>query len=175
MEKQQIHNLINDKHASLIHFLSTHDDQKWNKGPEGKWATGQHIVHLTQSTEPLNKALKVPKLILQYKFGKANRPCRSYDEVVKRYLEKLAKLDGKIVSPYSNKMPKTPPIGKEKLIAELTNQKNILLKRLNKISEKQLDKYLIPHPAMGRMIMREIIMWSAYHTEHHHKLLRANY
>jgi hypothetical protein len=95
--------------------------------------------------------------------------------VVKRYLEKLAKLDGKIVSPYSNKMPKTPPIGKEKLIAELTNQKNILLKRLNKISEKQLDKYLIPHPAMGRMIMREIIMWSAYHTEHHHKLLRANY
>lgn len=170
-----MHNLINDKHASLIQFLNTHDDLKWNQGPEKKWTTGQHIVHLIQSTKPLNKALSIPKFVLQYKFGKANRPSRSYDEVVKRYLERLAETDGKILSPYSNKMPDTPPEGKVELINELTKQKDILLKKLEKLSEKQLDKYLVPHPAMGRMILREIIIWSAYHTEHHHKSLKANY
>lgn len=175
MKKQQIHNLINDKHQALIQFLNTHDDLKWNQGPEGKWTTGQHVIHLIQSTKPLNKALSVPKFILQYKFGKANRNARSYDEVVTRYLDKLAKVDGKITSPYSSKMPETPPTGKDELINELTKQKDILLKKLDKHSEKQLDKYLVPHPAMGRMILREIIMWSAYHTEHHHKSLKANY
>lgn len=175
MKKQQIHNLINDKHDALIRFLITHDAQKWNQGPTGKWTTGQHIVHLIQSAKPLNKALSIPKLLLGYKFGKAKRPCRSYDEVVKRYLEKLYELNGKIVSPYSNKMPETPANRKEKLITELTNQKEILLKKLNKHSDKQLDIYLIPHPAMGRMILREIIMWSAYHTEHRHKTLLTKY
>lgn len=175
MNKKQITNLINDKHDALIQFLADHDNQRWNKGPENKWTSGQHIVHLIQSTKPLNKALRIPKFILQYKFGKANRPCRSYDELVSRYLEKLAKVNGQVNSPYSNNMPLTPPSEKEIIISELTNQKNILLKKLDKLSDKQLDKYLIPHPAMGRMILREIIMWSAYHVEHHHNILKAKY
>ncbi len=175
MNKQQIKDLINNKHEALFHFLATHNDQKWNKGPEGKWTTGQHIVHLIQSAKPLNKALGIPKFVLQYKFGKANRPCRSYDDLVSRYLAKLAKVNGQVVSPYSNNIPISSPIEKEKLILELTNQKNILLKKVDKLSDKQLDKYLIPHPAMGRMILREIIMWSAYHVEHHHKILVQKY
>jgi len=175
MNKKQIRDLINDKHDALFSFLAIHDNDNWNIGPEGKWTAGQHIIHLTQSTKPLNKALSIPKFILQYKFGKANRPCRSFDEIVSRYLEKLAKVNGKVISPFSNEMPQTPPSGKENIILGLTIQKDILLKKLDKLSDKQLDKYLIPHPAMGRMILREIIMWSAYHVEHHHNILEEKY
>ena len=175
MHRDKIQKLINEKHDALIQFLMTHEDEKWNTGPDGKWTTGQHCIHLIQSTKPLNKALSIPKFILQYKFGKANRPTRTYDEVVSRYLEKLTKLNGKVVSPYSNNMPATPPNGKKNIILELTYQKDILLKKLNKLSEAQLDKYLIPHPAMGRMLLREIIMWSAYHVEHHHNILKEKH
>lgn len=174
MKKHEIEELVIDKHDALFKFLMQHDDNKWDKGPEGKWTTGQHIIHLVQSAKPLNKALGIPKFILQYKFGKANRPHRTYDQIVHRYQEKLKLADGKL-SPFSANMPDTPPVSKEEWIVSLQKEKDVLIKKLNKLSDKQLDKYLIPHPLMGRMIMREIIMWSAYHVEHHHEILATKY
>jgi len=175
MQKDQIHNLINEKHDALFNFLAQHDDSKWDKGPEGKWTTGQHIVHLNQAGKPLNKALGMPKFLLQYKFGKANRATRSYEEVTHNYNIKLSKVEGPVISPYSVNMPETPPSTKPEIVKELEKHRKTLLKRLSKLSDKQLDKYLLPHPLMGRMILREIIMWSAYHVEHHHKILVEKY
>ncbi|WP_231962837.1 DinB family protein [Polaribacter sp. KT25b] len=43
------------------------------------------------------------------------------------------------------------------------------------ISEKNLDTLVLPHPLMGKMTVREIIMWTAYHTEHHTKTLQNLY
>ncbi len=175
MQKDQIHKLINEKHDALFDFLANHDDSKWEKGPEGKWTTGQHIVHLNQAAKPLNKALGMPKFLLQYKFGKANRATRSYEEVTQNYTTKLANVQGPVISPFSVNMPDTPPSSKQKIIDELEKHRKVTLKRLSKLSDKQLDKYLLPHPLMGRMILREIIMWSAYHVEHHHKILVDRY
>jgi len=54
-------------------------------------------------------------------------------------------------------------------LAKLQIQQKKLQYKTNHISEKRLDTLLIPHPLMGKMTMREIIMWTAYHTEHHTK------
>lgn len=175
MEKNEIARIINDKHDALFAFLENHPDEKWNYHLEGKWTTGQHIIHLTQSAKALNKGLKIPKLILQYKFGKANRPSRTYDHVVSRYKEKLSKIEGKVISPFSKNMPETPIDTKVQIIKELDLEKEKLLLYLNKLTNKKLDKLLLPHPLMGKMTLREIMMWTAYHTEHHHKILSSKY
>ncbi len=174
MTKQEIKTLLDQNHLSILSFLENHDNSKWNKGPKGKWTTGQHIIHLTQSIKPLNKALSTPKFILQYKFGKANRTPRSIDQIVEKYHEKL-KNPNLTVSPFSRVLPETPPATKKVIIKKFTRQKEVLVKKLARISDKKLDKYIVPHPLMGRMLLREIIMWTAYHTEHHHKQLRENY
>jgi len=44
-----------------------------------------------------------------------------------------------------------------------------------KISDKNLDTLVLPHPLMGKMPVREIIMWTAYHVEHHTETLKTNY
>lgn len=175
MKKNEIVQLLEDKHNAIFEFLEEHPNDQWNYHPEGKWTTGQHIVHLTQSSKALNKGLRIPKLMLQYKFGKANRVPRSYDEVISRYQEKLSMLEGDVVSPLSKNMPLTPPDSKAQIIDDLNVEKEKLISILNKLSDKKLDKYLLPHPLMGRMILREIMMWTAYHTEHHHKILSSKY
>lgn len=175
MNKDQMRILINEKHEALFQFLSSHDDNKWNEGPEGKWTAGQHVIHLIQTAKPLNTALRMPKFLLQYKYGKANRPNKTYEEIVANYYGKMAALDREVVSPFSKNMPSTPPSGKGEIIATLDNQKEKLVKQLGRLSNKELDKYLLPHPLMGRMILREIIMWSAFHVEHHHKVLLEKY
>jgi len=174
MTKPELIQLTNEKFQNLFKFLNNHDLDKWDKGPEGKWTSGQHIMHLLQSAKPFNRALGLPMFVLWYKFGKANRPPRAYEEVVIKYHTKL-KAAGEIISPFSKNMPDTPPNGKQTIIEKLSKEKDILIKKINKISEKDLDKYLIPHPLMGRMLIREMLMWNAYHIEHHHKTLEEKY
>lgn len=173
MNKQQIIAVIEEKYTALTDWLNEKGDEYWEYGPSGKWTTGQHIVHLTQSLKPLIRALKIPKFILKYKFGAANRPLKSYEQVVDRYHQKL-EADKNVVSPFSNKMP-NPGLGeKDQWIKLLHEQNNALINIIEKKwNSKNLDTYLLPHPLMGRMFISEILMWTAYHTEHHHKLIEV--
>jgi hypothetical protein len=174
MTKPELIQITIDKFQNLFDFLEEHEDGKWNQGPEGKWTTGQHIMHLLQGSKPLNRALGLPMFVLRYKFGKANRPPRTYDVVEDKYKTKLAAA-GTVLSPFSKNMPETAPDGKSLIINKLSKEKDILLKKINRISEKSMDKYLIPHPLLGRMLIREMIMWNAIHVNHHLDILKEKY
>ena len=178
LTKPELIEVTHEKFENLFDFLSNHPDDKWNQGPEGKWTTGQHIMHLIQSAKPLNRAMGMPKFILRYKFGKPNRPPRGYEEVETRYKTKLAAAQAagnNVLSPFSQNMPETPPETKQDLIGQLRKEKEVLIKKIGKYSEKSLDKNLIPHPLLGRMLVREIIMWNACHVNHHHDILIEKY
>ncbi|MCF8245444.1 MAG: DinB family protein [Saprospiraceae bacterium] len=170
MEKLKIAALLDEKHGNLTHWLQSHAAEKWAQGPAGKWTTGQHIIHLIQSTKPLLLGVSLPGFVLRFRFGKANRPSRDYQTIVDRYHEKLAANVGR-VSPFSQNMPDTQPDEKEKLIAELTALNRKLNRKMSRFSEAQLDKLVVPHPLMGKMTLREVLLWNAYHTEHHHHIL----
>jgi hypothetical protein len=174
MTKKDIHNLILEKHQTLYDWLEKHPNENWTKGPADKWNTGQHIVHLIRSESALNKALGMPKFLLNYKFGTNNRDNRSYAEVVKKYQNKLAANPG-LVADISKNMPAITAANKATLMAKLEAKNAKLLKKFQKWSDKDLDTYLLPHPLLGRMTIREIMMWNAYHTEHHYENLKANY
>jgi len=38
---------------------------------------------------------------------------------------------------------------------------------LGKWSDKALDNYLLPHPLLGKMTVREILFFTLYHNLHH--------
>jgi hypothetical protein len=174
MIKKELIDITEEKFQDLFDFLETHDSEKWNQGPEGKWKAGQHVMHLLQSAKPLNRVLGLPKFILRYKFGKPNRGPRTYDVVEEKYKTKLAAA-GVVISPFSKNMPDTPPGSKAEIINKLKKEKEILLKKIKRVSEQNLDKYLIPHPLLGRMLMREMIMWNAIHVNHHLDILKLKY
>lgn len=174
MTKSEIANLLEEKHQELLVFIEDLPDEKWIYSPKGKWTLGQHILHLTNSISLLNKALSYPKFILKYKFGKSNRKTRSYDIVVKKYQEKLIANQERATQ--FNSTLKTPTLkDKPFLVNKMITQNKKLQHHTHKWKDKQLDTLLIPHPLMGRMTVREIIMWSAYHTEHHVQILKNYY
>ncbi len=174
MTKVEIIDTLNQKHQILYEWLKSHPDQKWAKGPENKWNTGEHIVHLIQSENALNKALWLPKFYLKYKFGTNNRDNRTYLQIVKKYQDKLTANPG-VVANISRNMPKMKPTNKNSYISELNKEKTKLIKKVRKWTDHDLDTYLLPHPLMGRMTIREIVIWKTYHTEHHYNILKSNY
>ena len=174
MTKTEVSEILEQKHQTLYKWLKSHPNENWVKGPQGKWNTGEHIVHLIQSENALNKALWLPKFYLKYKFGTNNRDNRTYDQIVKKYQDKLAANPG-VVANTSRKMPTITLSNKEFYISKLEKEKKKLIKKFQKWTEQDLDTYLLPHPLLGRMTIREIVIWTAYHTEHHYKILKSNY
>jgi len=175
MDKEAIADLIEEKNQALFNWLNNQSIDNWETGPSEKWTSGQQVLHLLQSIKPLNNALSLPTFVLRYKFGKANRDVRDYQTVVTRYQERLKDVPKGKLSPYSKDM-KVPTIKEKKyLINRLKVESKKLQYKTKKLSDKNLDTVILPHPLMGKMPVREIIMWTAYHTEHHTKQLIENY
>jgi hypothetical protein len=174
MNKEEIVQMLENKHQELFDVLSNDLLYNWESGPENKWTVGQHVLHLLDSAKMLNKALSYPKFILKYKFGLANRATRDYLTVAKRYQDRLKENQDRARN--FNKDLRVPTIlEKENIILELKKQLSKLQKTTLKWKDKKLDTLLLPHPLMGRMIVREVIMWSGYHTEHHVNILNEQY
>lgn len=168
---------LEERYTALISFLKQQDpgDFLMEKIPN-KWSAGQHAEHLILSTKPLNKALRTPKFVLKTTFGVKNeRPERSFNEVVEKYKSRLA-AGGRATGAY---IPK--PIQKDQKTALLKNLEKELVQLqsvCNKWNEAQMSKYLLPHPLLGKMTIREILFFTIYHTEHHlnaiHELSQAS-
>ncbi|MFN2437645.1 MAG: hypothetical protein ABR503_00495 [Chitinophagaceae bacterium] len=49
-----------------------------------------------------------------------------------------------------------------------------LCKILNKYSEEEIDRFVLPHPLLGKLTLREMMYFTIYHVEHHHKITIRN-
>lgn len=175
MNKELIAVSIDKEYQKLILWLENQDDEKWEQGPNGKWTTGQQALHLLQSIKPLNYALSLPKFVLRFKFGKANREVRDYDTIIKRYQERLKTVpEGATFGPSRNmQIPKLKD--KQYILNRLQVESKKLQYKTRKLSDKNLDTLILPHPLMGKMPVRELLMWTPYHVEHHYIQLFENY
>ena len=158
--------------TEIIDWMNIQPGENFVKGPTKKWNASQHLDHLYQVVVLVNKALRLPKFILRWRFGKPNRKGRDYDTIVAKYQNKLKTLSSTI----------KPPGGKKHLVADkpdLLNQFELQIQRLqkglDKWTEEDLDKYLFPHPLLGKVTVRELMLWMIYHHYHHLNNLKSNY
>lgn len=174
MDKDLIADLLEEKNQALINYFEQQTTDKWLEGPAGKWTSGQIALHLLQSIKPLNDALSMPKYLLRFKFGKYTGAIRDYETIVKDYQERLKAATGMTYKPSQNMKPPTLK-DKKYIFNRLQMEIKKLQYKTKRISDTNLDTVLLPHPLMGKMPVREMIMWTAYHIEHHTKILLERY
>ena len=145
---------------------STIDETRLFKRPENKWSAAENMQHLIISTNTTSLAFWLPKLLVRWIGGTPNRTSRTFDELKDKYYKKLnegGKASGRFV-------PKSIEIkyGKQKLIDNWNKATARFLHALNKKrSEKDLDSYLVKHPLLGRITLRELCYFTIFHTQHH--------
>ena len=171
MDKNKIVDVLEIKHQELFTWLENQPRENWELGPKEKWSTSQHIQHLTDSLQLLNTILSYPIFFLKYKFGTSNKEPRDYNIIAEKYEHKIL-VDQERVRTLNQRLKKPALKERERLLTKLQIQQKKLQYKTKKISEKNLDTLLIPHPLMGKITAREIIMWTAHHTEHHTKTLQ---
>lgn len=169
-DKIFIGSLLKTNADALIGFANQQTPLLFEDAKDGKWSTGQILSHLIKSLSPVNLALRLPRFVLRLLFGKPNRKPRDYAALVKRYQEKLD-AGGKAPTPFIP--PTIRATDKDKFIAKFNAECIKMDKHINKWSEEALDSYLVPHPLLGKLTVREMLFFSVYHIEHHLKQLES--
>lgn len=169
MKREEIVQKLHSTYQQYTSYVKDLTGDEFEYAPNGKWSAGQQTEHLIKSTKPLLNGLGLPKFVLKSKFGKANRPSRSYEQVVERYKEKLDQ-GGKATSPY---VPgKVAAFAQEKLCTELMDIVEKMGRKIEKWSEEQLDELILPHPLLGKVTTREMLYFTAHHAAHHQLLIK---
>lgn len=168
-DKPQIISALNERVEDFNNFIRPLNKEQFEATPGKKWSAGQNLDHLIRAIKPLQLAYGLPKFALRILFGKTNRPSRAYDEVITKYKTKLA-AGGRASGPF------IPPVilfeKKDILLKKYEEQKQKLIAKIEKQSEKELDVYILPHPLLGKVTLREMLFFTIHHNEHHLELLK---
>jgi DinB superfamily len=133
-----------------------------------KWSAAENVHHLILAVRPLNLAFSLPLPIVRL-FGKPNQAGRTYDEVVTRY-QQLLREGAKASLPY---IPgKKFSASKLELMSKLTSSYEAFSQKVHHIAEEKLDLYLLPHPILGRITLKEMLYFTLYHVHHHHRIIK---
>jgi len=173
MTKQEIKKELQQSFENLQTWYKEQPDSNFDQGPENKWTAGQHLDHLHKSTKMINKALGMPKIALRWKFGVANRPSRSMEGLTKKYKDKIDSLPPDFKQPAPPVL--YPPEKKNTRLERIDGIGKQMITFSQKWSDKNLDKYILPHPAIGKCTIREFFMWTVIHNEHHLNILKRDY
>lgn len=170
--KEEIIAALEEKSLQLIKWVSEQENDKFCISIDEKWSTAQQLSHITKSIKPLVMILSKPKFVLKLLFGISNRETRSYLSVVEKYNTKLNQ-GGLATNPFR---PKTFTISnKKRLLDKYIGYSEKLERLVSRYSEKDLDKYILPHPLLGKLTLREMIFFTIYHTQHHTDSLEKLY
>lgn len=171
MNKSEIIMAAENSFSQLSESCHIIDETLFFKRPENKWSIAENIQHLIISTNTTSLAYRLPKFMVRWLGGTPNRPSRTYEALKDKYYHKLS--EGGTAS--SRFVPKPIEIksGKNKLLKNwhITTAKFIKSLTKNR-TEKDLDGYLVKHPLLGRITLRELCYFTIFHTEHHLKSIQ---
>lgn len=129
----------------------------------GKWSIGENLEHLVLSTMGIASALARPKSFFE-RFGKPEQPVRDYPALHAGYFHRVAGRQAPSnVSPDPDNRK-----SREELLQSWDTIADKFSERLPAHwTGEELDSYALPHPAFGKLAVRESLFFVIFHNYHH--------
>lgn len=132
------------------------------------WSPADNVRHLLKSNRPLARALTTPKVLLALRFGAGLRASVFYPELRTRYLSLLAT---GVKAGRFTPAPLNPSEQSEEHRRSLMTTMDSVFENLTTAASRwrewQLDRLRLPHPALGKLTVREMLFFTIYHNTHH--------
>jgi hypothetical protein len=155
---------LREAHEGLWATVNALPVERLAAAPPGKWSALQHMVHIHLGVKAMAGYLALPKEVIAEKFGRMERPSMDMDALTKKYSERLAQ--GVVPPDRFTPLPAKAD-GRAALLSDGQEQLRHLLDALGSWSEPDLDGLMCPHPAMGPLTAREMVMFTVLHARHH--------
>jgi hypothetical protein len=134
------------------------------------WTPAEHVLHLCKTTNAVARGFGMPRLVLRLRFGRAKSPSRSYAQVRDAYRTTLA-AGGKAPAPFVP--PPENPTGDDiegrrtDILGKWARANDRLRGAVSGWNETSLDRIALPHPLLGKLTAREMLLFTLYHDRHH--------
>jgi hypothetical protein len=123
---------------------------------------------------PVALALGLPRFVLWLRFGRGAGASRSFEALREAYLARLAA--GATAGRFTPS-PQPPPMDaaayRDSVLGSWRAANADLRARVAGWNEAALDRYLLPHPALGTLTVREMLFFTLYHNAHHLNLVAS--
>jgi hypothetical protein len=167
MTKEDLIKSFAENHNDVIVYVNSLTDQQFLYNYNEKWTAGQQLSHIYLTLIPFLKVLPSKDFILS-KFGKIDRPTWNYETVIEKYLTTTLKAP-------SQYLP-------EKIIlqqkATICTDLQAILKNISQLldqyAEEEFDTFVLPHPLLGNLTIREMFYLMTYHPTHHLNQTKLN-
>jgi len=166
VEAPQTKDEIGTALAVLSHELERYVEGFSNEqfyGAQGDhWSPSEHVCHLTKSVRAVTRGLRQPRLLLRMMFGLAGGPSRTFSELLESYRQKL--VEGATAGRFT---PNPNTRGRDKIMENWHMAGKELNRALANWSEEDLGNYRMPHPILGKLTVREMLLFTVFHNAHH--------
>ena len=168
--KEEIIVITKNNFAAITATCSSMDEELFFKHPGVKWSVAENVQRLIIATRLSTLAYTLPLFLVRLIGGTQPAAAMSYDELALKYKTILAKgaKAGKLYTP----KPMALKYGKEMMLSNWANAPGGFVKALSNVTETRLDNYAVKHPLLGRISLRELGYFTAYHTEHHLSIIK---
>ena len=133
------------------------------------WSASDNVDHLIKAHEAVAQALKLPKIALRAMFGKPGKSSMYYEELCQVYRKEIAngaQASGRYLPSSENPNPHDEA-KKRELVDRFVKVSSELVVVAEKWKDPDLDNYLLPHPILGKLTIREILYFTIYHNLRH--------
>jgi hypothetical protein len=155
-------------HRESAEYWRAYDDTEFFAPMGEKWSAADHVRHLTRSMRPVAKALRLPRWVLRIAFARPSRPSRSFATLREDYHGVLAaggQAGGYAPAPLTAE-DRTPEM-RTKVMAYHATAVEGLVSVARRWRDGALDGATLPHPLLGPLTLREMLMFMLYHNLHH--------
>jgi hypothetical protein len=129
------------------------------------WSPAETLVHVIKSNSPVGKAMKLPSLLTKLEVGTSQLlPNDMKSESLSTNRQGAQAMGGS--SPRWTRLRRTAA-GKRDILAKWSEVADRLVKALADWTDADLDYYSLPHPLIGQLTVREMLLFTQYHNLRH--------
>ncbi len=155
-------------HEESVAYWSALDTGAFLAPIGAAWSPAENVRHLTKSMRAVTKGLRMPRLLLLVLFRRPGRPSRRYEEVREVYRARLARgADAGRFAPGPRPAPSDSEAERARIMAHHATAVRELSNATEGWSERALDLRQLPHPLLGPLTVREMLLFTLYHNRHH--------
>jgi DinB superfamily len=165
-----------DEICAALEQLHTESVEYWSSfatkdflAPIGDaWSPADNVRHLTKSMRAVSRGLRLPRLFVRIAFRAANRPSRTFEKMRDDYRATLAR-GGKAgrFAPSAMEGTVDPDAYRAQIMGYHAVSARELCAQAAHWSERDLDRLQLPHPLLGALTVREMLLFTLYHNSHH--------
>ena len=167
MTREQIVAALERQEAESLAYWNGFDTEAFFRRIGSSWSPAETVRHLGKSVRAVVKALAMPKIVLRLLFGRSRRASMSYDELRARYLQALAEGGRAGRFAPSERSETDREAWRAAIMKELARANTELRRNIARGTDGQLDRLQLPHPLIGKLTVREMLLFTLYHQGHH--------